>query len=76
MQRYKNYPIHATAVCAEGGVWHGQGVVLDPQTRLISEIHRIETAKDLLFLSKQEAQEFALKLCKAWIGKAGLSKTM
>ena len=38
------------------------------------KIHRIETAKDLVFLSKQEAEELALKLCTAWIDSAAGSK--
>jgi hypothetical protein len=40
------------------------------------ELHRIQTVEDFVFLSKQEAEAFALKLCKAWIDRAALNKTI
>jgi hypothetical protein len=75
MERYKNFSIRTSAF-STGGVWHGRGIVLDPQTNLTTQLHRVETVGDLLFLSKEEAEAFALKLCKAWIDSTALSKTM
>ena len=75
MERYKNFSIRTSAVFA-GGVWHGRGIVLDLQTDLIKRLHSVETVEDFVFLSKQEAEAFALKLCKSWIDRATLSKTM
>jgi spore coat polysaccharide biosynthesis predicted glycosyltransferase SpsG len=76
MQHYKNYSIFTTAVSADGGVWHGRGVVLNAEAKLAREIHRTETAEDLVFLTKQDAEDFALKLCRAWIDRAALYKVM
>ena len=67
MQHYKAYRIHTTAVFTKEGSWHGKGAVFHPQEKLISEVHRVETANDLLFLTKSDAESFALMLCKAWI---------
>jgi hypothetical protein len=74
MDHYKNFPIRTTAISTEGGLWHARGVVLDPREKLLREIHRIDTAKDLVFLSKQQAEEFALKLCKAWIDRSAIPR--
>jgi hypothetical protein len=78
MQHYKNYLIHTSAIHTATGTWCGIGIgrVLDPQAKLVREIRRVETAKDLVFLTNQEAEEFALKLCKAWIDKSVLYKTI
>ena len=75
MQHYKNYPIQATAFSTKG-VWHGRGIVLDPQARARKELQRIETVSDLLFLTREEAQDFAFKLCKAWIDRSAPRSTM
>lgn len=69
MQQYKNYPVYTTAV-STNGVWHGRGVVLDPQAKATRELQRVETVSDLLFLTKEEAEDFAFKLCKAWIDRS------
>lgn len=71
MQRYKAYRIHTTAVFTKEGAWHGKGAVFEPQEKLISEVHRVETANDLLFLTKSDAENFALMLCRAWIDNTG-----
>lgn len=75
MQHYKNYPVYTTAV-STNGVWRGKGIVLDPQAKVTREIQRIETVSDLLFLTKEEAEDFAFKLCKAWIDRSAPSSTM
>jgi hypothetical protein len=67
MQHYKAYRIHTTAVFTKEGSWHGRGAVFHPQEKLVSEVYRIETANDLLFLTKSDAENFAFMLCKAWI---------
>jgi hypothetical protein len=35
----------------------------------------VETARDFVFLTKEEAEQFALKLCKAWIDKSAVYRT-
>lgn len=70
MQHYKAYRIHTTAVFTKEGSWHGRGAVFHPQEKLIREVHRVETAGDLLFLTKSDAENFAFMLCKAWIDRA------
>jgi hypothetical protein len=76
VQHYKNYLIHTSAIHTAAKTWSGIGRVLDPQAKLVREIRRVETATDFVFLTNQEAEEFALKLCKAWIDKLVLYKTM
>ena len=75
MQHYKNYRIYTTAV-SNKGVWRGRGVILDPEANVTREIQRIETVSDLLFLTKEEAEDFAFKLCKAWIDRSAPRSTM
>lgn len=75
MQHYKNYRIYTTAVSANG-VWQGRGIVLDSQANARKELQRIETVSDLLFLTKEEAKDFASKLCKAWIDRSAPRSTM
>jgi hypothetical protein len=75
MQHYKNYPVYTTAV-STNGVWRGKGIVLDPQAKATRELQRIETVSDLLFLTKEEAEDFAFKLCKAWIDRSAPRSTM
>ncbi len=69
MQHYKAYRIHTTAIFTKEGSWHGRGAVFHPQKKLITEVHRVETANDFLFLTKADAESFALMLCKAWIDR-------
>jgi hypothetical protein len=65
MQHYKNHPIYGFAVLERGMLWHSRGVVFDPKhpTR---EIKRLE-CRDVIWLSREEAEEQALTLCRAWI---------
>ncbi len=67
MQHYKAYRIHTTAVFTKERSWHGRGAIFNPQEKLIREVHRVETASDLLSLTKSDAENFAFMLCKAWI---------
>jgi hypothetical protein len=76
MQHYRNYLIHTSAIHTAMGMWCGIGRVLDAQPKVIREIRRVETATDLPFLTAHEAEEFALKLCRAWIDKSALYKAM
>ena len=66
-------PSSPRLLSANGKLWQGTGVVIDSQPNLIRELHRVETVEDLAFLSKQEAETFALKLCKAWIDRVAVS---
>ena len=76
MQHYKNFSISSTAIHMQDGTWMGKGVVLEPQAKLFTEIYRIETANDFIFLTKEEAEDFAVKLCKAWVEKAALYRSL
>jgi hypothetical protein len=69
MQHYKNHPIYGFTVSEQGMLWH-RGVVFDPKHRK-REIKRLE-CRDVIWLSREEAEEQALALCRAWID--GLSK--
>jgi hypothetical protein len=65
MPHYKNHPIHGVAVPGQGMLWHSRGLVFDPE-RPVTEIKRLE-CPDIVCTSSEEAQEYALTLCKAWI---------
>lgn len=65
MQRYKNHPIHAVAVQRRGALWHSRGSVFDP-VQPATEIKRIECG-EIVCTSSEEAEEYALILCQAWI---------
>jgi hypothetical protein len=72
MQTYKNYPIQVFAVSRQGGGWNALAVVFDPDPKITREIKRL-TSADMVFLQeKEEAENFALILCQAWID--GLKK--
>ena len=66
MQPYKKHPIYGIAVSAPGKLWRPKGLVFAPDLNSTLELTRLEPS-DLVFKSKKEAEEQALKLCKAWI---------
>jgi hypothetical protein len=66
MQPYKQHPIYGIAVSEPGKRWRPKGLVFAPDLNCTLEIQRLEPS-DLNFKSKKEAEEQALKLCKAWI---------
>jgi hypothetical protein len=65
MPHYKNHPIHGVAVPGRGMLWRSRGLVFDPEQPQ-REVKRFECA-DILCTTSEEAQEYALILCKAWI---------
>ena len=69
MQLYKSHPIYGFAVSERGMLWHCRGVVFDPKhpTR---EIKRFDCA-DIICMRREEAEEYALTLCRAWIDGLG-----
>jgi hypothetical protein len=66
MKRYKQHPIYGIAVSEPGKLWRPKGLVFATDLNCTLEIGRLEPA-GLTFTSKKEAEEHALKLCKAWI---------
>ncbi len=69
MLLYKQYPIYGVAVPAAGGGWHCRGLVFEPEQK-VTEVQRLECT-DLLFRTKKQAEEYALKLCRSWIDALG-----
>jgi hypothetical protein len=67
MERYKAYPIYATAEPTDGGAWCAIGVVYAPADKATVELKRLHTGGVIIFPTEKEAQEHALALCKAWI---------
>jgi hypothetical protein len=65
MQHYKNHPIYGFAISERGMLWHSRGVIFDPK-HPAREIKRLE-CRDVIWLSREEAEEQALTLCRAWI---------
>ena len=65
MQHYKNHPIYLLALPAQGKLWRSIGMVFDPE-RPTQDIKRVECA-EIVSETRDEAEEIALTLCKAWI---------
>ena len=66
MRPYKEHPIYGMAVSQPGRRWRPKGLVLAPDLNCSLEVKRLEPS-DVNFTTKKEAEEQALKLCKAWI---------
>ena len=66
MQPYKRHPIYGIAVSEPGKMWRAKGLVFATDLNCTLAIKRLEP-RDSLFATKKEAEEQALKLCKAWI---------
>ena len=66
MQPYKKHPIYGMAVSQPGRRWRPKGLVFAPDLNCTLEVKRLEPS-EVNFTSKKEAEEQALKLCKAWI---------
>lgn len=65
MQQYKNHPISGFAIPGPGTLWRSAGLVFD-RYRPARQIKRLECA-DIIYTSREEAEEHALTLCRAWI---------
>ena len=66
MQPYKQHPIYGMAVSEPGKRWRPKGLVFAPDLSCTLEVKRLEPS-DVIYTTKKEAEEQALKLCKAWI---------
>ena len=66
MQPYKKHPIYGMAVSQPGRRWRPKGLVFAPDLSCTLEVKRLEPS-DVIYTTKKEAEEQALKLCKAWI---------
>jgi hypothetical protein len=66
MRPYKQHPIYGMAVSQPGRRWRPKGLVFAPDLNCTLEVKRLEPS-DVNFTTKKEAEEQALKLCKAWI---------
>ena len=67
MIHYKGHPIYGVAVPASKTRWLSRGLVFDPDLNQTIEIQRIQSAADLTFEAKRQAEEHGLTLCRAWI---------
>ena len=74
MQPYKQHPIYGMAVSEPGKRWRPKGLVFAPDLNCTLEVKRLEPS-DVIFTTKKEAEEQALKLCKAWIDEKSRSPT-
>ena len=66
MQPYKQHPIYGIAVAEPKKLWRPKGLIFATDLNCTVEIKRLEPA-NLTFKTKKKAEEYALKLCKAWI---------
>jgi hypothetical protein len=67
MNQYKGHPIYGVAVPAPGRRWCSRGLVFDRDVTQTIEIKRIDTATEVDFKDKRDAEEHGLKLCRDWI---------
>ncbi|MGH7829702.1 MAG: hypothetical protein ACREP8_05945, partial [Candidatus Binatia bacterium] len=58
--------IYGIAVSEPGKQWRPKGLIFPTDPNSTVEIKRLEPA-DVTFRTKKEAEEHALKLCRAWI---------
>ncbi len=63
MQHYKNYDVY-TRMVRSNGAWHAKAVVLSREVKVTRQIKRFDTVRSM---NKNEAEKFALELCKLWI---------
>lgn len=73
-QTYKNYPISGSAIpcTATGhGGWDAHGMIFELEIfkakSVCRELKRFQSGGNILFESKEEAEEFGLLMCQAWI---------
>ncbi|MGE5819391.1 MAG: hypothetical protein ACM37Z_15320 [Deltaproteobacteria bacterium] len=66
MKFYKQHPIYGIGVLEAGRLWRPRGLVFATDLNCTLEIQRLEPT-DSTFTTKKKAEEYALKLCKAWI---------
>jgi hypothetical protein len=67
LKQYKGHPVYGIAIPAPEHCWRSRGLVYDQDLTQTIEIKRLESAPELIFKSKQKAEEHGLKLCKDWI---------
>jgi hypothetical protein len=81
LQVHKSYPIDSIAQAEHGGTragWRAQGTVFEPLKPMLIrggkeyhpgliELKRLCSGADLFFASKEDAEEFGLIMCRAWI---------
>ncbi len=64
MQRYKNYHLYTRAM-RSNGTWRVKGVILNPGIKVMRQVMHFDTVHG--WVSRGEAEQFVLKLCKLWI---------
>jgi hypothetical protein len=71
---YKGYQIDGSAIPlwadASGG-YHAIGTVFDPTKRALTELTRLRTGYGLVCLTREDAENFGLLICKVWIDGGG-----
>jgi hypothetical protein len=67
MSRYKDYPIYGVAVSSIGQTTLLKRVGFSRDLNQTIEIERIECTTRMYRTKKQQAEEYGLVLCKAWI---------
>ena len=70
MQRYNGYPIYGFGIPEVNGQgWYAQGLVFSPidTESPIVEIKRLGGPNGVILPTKEEAEQHALELCRAWI---------
>jgi hypothetical protein len=68
---YKKFPIYGFAVPVSGpeDLWLSEGLVLGPDKKRPVELKRIQAPSDLKFSTQEEAEQYALERCRAWIDR-------
>jgi hypothetical protein len=72
MHQYKKHPLYVIAVPGPKKRWSSKGLIFESDEQ-VTEIKRFEF-QDLTFGTKKEAEEHALKICRAWIDEQSVKE--
>jgi hypothetical protein len=75
---YKGYQISGSAVplwADRSGGYQALGIVFDPTKTALTELKRLRTGDDLACLTREDAENLGLLMCKVWIDGGGALST-
>lgn len=64
MRHYKQYYVYTKAIHSDGE-WCAKGVILNREVKVTRQLKQFDTISH--WMSRDEAKQFAFKLCKLWI---------
>jgi hypothetical protein len=71
---YKGYQINGSAIplwADSSGGYQALGIIFDPTKKTLTELKRLRTGDDLACLTREDAENLGLLMCKVWIEGGG-----